>query len=445
MEMKHPPESQEPAAKKSNGFEYSRQGWKVMGALWLIVLLVVAVPSVGVSVVNAQMLLDLEMDRAIYGMGFGIFVVMMGILGPLVVKLYQKFGYRKTVIIGCILYFLGSVLMATFVRTDWQFVIVFGLVIGAGVCIAGMLPAQTVVTKWFIVRRAFATSVILSAIEVGGFVSPPALTNLLMLTSNNWRVCWWVIAGLAIIALIIAQIVIDEKRVERYIQENPTNTDQAYKNKKVFKSAEHWSLKEAIRTWPYWFILVYMSIAGVAWVFLMANVVVHLRDIGFDPAVAAISIMLLVISSLIGNFTAGFLGDKIPLTLIAAAGAILIAIGFYLGIKPSGFEEIVLFSVPIGIGYGASQVCLMAILGNYFGKTSFSAMYGSMMPVSTIIAAAGSTFSGVIYNTKGTYEMMFVIVIIASILATAAILLAMPPKKKTNAEGSILNVVDTQQ
>ena len=40
----------------SKGFEYSRHGWKVLAALWVILLLVVAVPSVGASVVNAAII-----------------------------------------------------------------------------------------------------------------------------------------------------------------------------------------------------------------------------------------------------------------------------------------------------------------------------------------------------------------------------------------------------
>ncbi|NSZ18620.1 MFS transporter [Agrobacterium vitis] len=422
-----------PANFRANkGFEYSFQAAKVLGALWAIVLLVVAVPSIGTAVVNARMITDLNMDRAVFGMGFGLFVMMMGFQAPVVAVLIRKFGYRSTVAFGCLVLFLGSVAMATVVHNGWQYAVAFGLLAGSGVCIAGMLPAQTIVTRWFHARRALAVSIVFSAVEIGGFFSPPALERL-MAISGDWRTAWWLIAGSALIAMITAYVALDERRVENYISRNPAPSFTR-ENSKVFKSTTHWTLREALGTKAYWLILIYMSIAGVAWIFLMAHGVVHLRDIGYSPAEAANAVAVIIVASFIGNMTAGFLGDRISPSLISAASMALIVFGFCMVIKPVGLTGILLYALPAGIGYGASQVCLMALLGNYFGKASFSAILGSMMPVSTLCAAIGAGSAGAVFDQTGTYQWVFITIITLCVVAFFAILAASPPQNRGNKE-----------
>ncbi|MGV1822366.1 MFS transporter [Agrobacterium tumefaciens] len=424
----------------TKGFEYSVSAAKVLGALWLIVLLVVAVPSVGTSVVNARMIADLNMDRVIFGMGFGIFVMMMGLQGPIVAVLVRKFGYRATVTIGCLVLLAGSLAMATIVHTGWQYAVAFGLMVGTGVCIAGMLPAQTVVTNWFLARRALAVSIVFSAVEVGGFFSPPALEKLIAMSDGNWRMAWWVIAGSAVVAIIIAWTALNERHVEGVIAKNPTGLPVRDRGK-VFKSSTHWTLKEAVRTRAYWLILVYMSIAGVAWVFLMAHGAVHLRDVGYSPAETANAVAIIIVASFVGNMTAGFLGDHISPSVIAAVSMGLVAVGFCMVVRPEGFAGIFLYALPAGIGYGASQVCLMALLGNYFGKESFSTILGSMMPVSTLCAAIGAGSAGAVFDQTGTYGWMFVIVTGLCVVALLAIVAAVPPQSRRRKEEQSVNPV----
>ncbi|EUB99995.1 major facilitator superfamily MFS_1 [Rhizobium sp. CF080] len=420
----------------ARGFEYSSDGWRVLGALWLVVLLVVAVPSAGISVINAQMIADLNLDRSVFGLGFGMFVMMMGFQGPVVAILMEKCGYQRTVTFGCGVLLVGAVAMATLVNTGWQYVVAFGIVVGTGVCVAGMLPAQAAIARWFHVRRALAVSVVLSAIEFGGFLSPPALDRLLAVSDNNWRLGWWVIAGLAGIALLTARLALNERQVERLVTQNPTGIESLGETH-VFKSQVRWSLKEAARTRAYWLILAYMSVAGVAWVFLMAHGVVHLQDIGYTSTDTAIAMAITIVASFIGNMTAGVLGDRISPAVIAAAGMALVAAGFFLLIHPQGFAGIWMYAVPAGIGYGASQVCLMALLGNYFGRESFPSMFGSMMPASTLCAASGAAGAGAIFDQMGSYDLMFNIIIGLCAFASLAILLASPPGSASTNENRL--------
>lgn len=422
------------ASAQKSGFEYSGRAKHVLGALWLMVLLVMAVPSIGASILNAQMVQDLQMDRVVLGMGFGLFILMMGLPGPIVAIATTKFGYRWVTTIGCSLFIIGSILMATWVSSGWQFAVAFGVLIGGGVAFAGMLPAQTVVTKWFFVRRALAVSVVLSAIEVGGFVSPPGLDWLLGALENDWRKVWWFIAAMGAFALIVASIVIREEDIDKLVAGSNRSTvaNAPDMNPNVHKSVVDWTLKQSIRTRSFWLLLLYVSLVGVSWVFVMAHGVVHLQDIGFSSSQSAMAVATIVVASFIGNFGAGGLGDRVPPHFIAACAALLMAAGLYFMIRPGSVAGILAYTVPLGMGYGATQVCIMALIGNYYGKSSFPMLFGVMMPPSTILAAIGAAGSGALYDITGSYQNAFGIFIAACLVLFPAMLLTTPPTPKNS-------------
>ncbi|WP_234934177.1 MFS transporter [Agrobacterium vitis] len=160
----------------------------------------------------------------------------------------------------------------------------------------------------------------------------------------------------------------------------------------------------------------------------MAHGVVHLQDVGYTSADAAMAMAITIVASFVGNMTAGFLGDRISPAIIAAASMVLVTLGFYLLRQPQGFAGILLYAVPARIGYGASQVCIMALLGNYFGREAFPSMFGSMMPVSTFCAASGAAGAGAIFDQTGSYALMFNIIIGLCIIGALAVLLASPPR-----------------
>ncbi|KEA63116.1 putative transporter [Marinobacterium lacunae] len=415
-------------AENREGFEYSFHAKKVLGALWLMVLLVMAVPTIGASILNAQMIQDLQMDRAAFGMGFGLFIMMMGLPGPVVAIATTRLGYKWVTTIGCSLFVLGAVSMATWVTGGWQFAVAFGLLIGAGVAFAGMLPAQTVVAKWFFLRRALAISVVLSAIEVGGFISPPGLDALLSVLDNDWRLAWWFIAALGAIALITATVVIDEAKIDRAVAQTLTADSAVFMNPKVHKSTFEWTLKQAIRTRTFWFLLLFVSFVGICWVFVMAHGVVHLQDIGLSSADSAIAVAILVVGSFIGNVGAGVWGDRIPPHYIAVVAVVLMAVGLFLMMHPEDMTGILAYALPLGIGYGATQVCTMALIGNYYGKNSFPMLFGVMMPPSTILSAVGAGVSGALFDATGTYLIAFWVSIMLCLILVPAMLLATPPK-----------------
>ena len=100
----------------------------------------------------------------------------------------------------------------------------------------------------------------------------------------------------------------------------------------------------------------------------------------------------------------------------------------FLAAHPNGSLGLIAFALPAGFAYGASQVCLMALLGNYFGHRAFPSVFGLLLAMGTIAAAALAATAGVVFEQIGTYTPVFYVCAAITGIATLAIAMASPPR-----------------
>lgn len=395
--------------------------WRMIAVLWFVVAVVVALPSVGSGVLNARMLTELGFDHGMYGMAFGLFVMMMGVPGPLVAGGIRRYGVKAVMLCGTAMVVTGATLIGTVVQQGWHFQLAFGLLLGGGVAMAGVLPAQAAVTHWFQDKRALALSIVLSAIDIGGIAAAPLLEW--VVAGRDWRLGWLVIASLAAVGMLAVALFL---RSEGGYAVGAPPVEQLSPH--VHKTTRHWTLREIIRTRAFWCIAIFNLAVGLSWILLMAHGVIHLRDLGFSSGQAAQTVALMVSASLAGNIVAGALGDRIPPHRIGAVTIALMVLGMFMAAHPSGSMGLMAFAIPAGFAYGASQVCLMALLGNYFGNRAFPSVFGLLLAMGTIAAAALAATAGVVFEKIGTYTPVFYFCAGITVVATFAIAMASPPR-----------------
>lgn len=388
--------------------------WKLI-PLWLIVALIVSSPAIGAAVINAHMAADLHMNRTLLGAGFGLFVATAGVSGPFIARGFLFFGLRNVMLAGTALAAIGAVLMITVVSSGPTFILCYGLAIGLGVGAAGILPVQTVVAAWFRGRRALAISVVMSAGEIAGIITP-AIFAWLIAATGTWRSGWWValvcflIAGVLILWVIPNNLATDPHNVEL----GPPPRDMHGKKSRVYKTPTSWPVADAMRTSQFALILLAGVIANVDWVFFLGHGVQHLRDIGYNSTNAALAVSILVAASVVGNALAGLLGDRVPPHWLAAGALLMISAGLALAMVPSGFPALVTFAAVFGFGFGATQVCWITLLTNYFGTKPFPSLLGVVFAVGTVFGALGSIGAGFVYDHLHTYTPVFVFSVVST-------------------------------
>ena len=413
-------------------------GWKLLAALWLILATNLAFPMYGGGVINAYMATELHFDRSTLGSGFGILQLMIGLPGPLLALCINKKGVGFTLRLGAFVSVIGALLMALFVHTSTQFLIVFGFIVGAGVVSAGPLPTQTNISRWFDRRRALAIALLLSGPSVGGLVAPVVLDHLIGHYQGNWRAAWWLIAGLSTLAFLLALFFVRENPSDLGQfpdgdsgPADPSGDDHSQHERRVFRTSDDWTFTEVVRT-PAWWILLLASVGfSAGYTTFLAHGVLHLRGLGYTPAQAASSYSVLLFALLVGNLVVAALGDRIEPRFLWAAASAAYGVGMLLVLKASGPTGLVAYAVFLGIGFGMAFPTMMTLPANYFGQKVYPWVVGFMMIVATAAGFSGSYGSGYAFDHSGTYVRAFSLIAVLCFVGAVLALFMLPPARNT--------------
>jgi MFS family permease len=411
-------------------------GWKLLAVLWLL-MFASSLPMFSASVINAYMAAALHFDRTTLGFAFAVHQWVAGVPGLLVAFLINRRGVRFTVTLGAFLMAIGALLMATVVHSSWQVNIVFGFVIGLGVCTAGPIGAQTAAARWFVKRKALAIALLLTGPSICGFVAPPLANRVIESFHGVWRSGWWLVAGICAAATVLAAVFVRETPADLgqlpdggTVEPRAAAPSAAPSRSRVFRTAEPWTFAEVLRSPVLWLICL-SSVGFVGGYFMfLAHGVVHLRDLGYSPAQAAFSIAVLSLAQLGGTLLAGALGDYIEPRLLMAVALLLIGTGILLALKASGPLGLYVYAVFLGVGAGGYSSPSMTLPANYFGVKSYASVMGLLATIATTLAAVATYSAGYIYDHFGSYSRFFIPVGGMCFVGFVILLFVRPPRRK---------------
>jgi MFS family permease len=411
-------------------------GWKLVVVFWLVIVLNFCFPTFGTSVVNTYMAKAMHLNRAQLGFAFTVFSLMAGLPGPLVAVSIRRLGIRPTLVAGALLSSLGAFLMATRVDTVGQAVVVFGIIVGLGVALAGTIGPQVGVARWFHKRRGRAMSLLLTASGIGGFIAVPTLQRAIARDGGDWRAAWWLMSGMSLAAALIAAIWVRDSPAQMgqlpdgqpaAIAAESPEQHVVLESHGVYKTTEDWTLGEAFRTPTIWLlILTYLGFFMGFFIYI-AHGVLHLEGLGYSPRKAAESISIVLISSMIGQTTVALIGDRVEPRRISAVAVCLYGAGTLLAIYAVTPAVMYAYAILMGWGFSMAFTCMATILSNYFGPKVYPSLLGITTPLGTTLGAIGPYLAGRFYDHFHTYSQIFAIVAVICFASAGLYLLAKPP------------------
>lgn len=411
-------------------------GWTIVSSLWIIYFLNVGFPMYGGQTVNTFMADEMGFNRTILGTGFALFNLFQGLPGPLIGHTIQKKGSRFCLAIGSALILISSLLMGYAVKSQWMFLLVFGVMAGVGVGFGTVVPVQTTVTQWFDQKRARAMAITLTASGFGGFIAAPLLTKVLS-ASGKWNYCWLVVAGAALLALVIDLLLIKNKPAD--IGQLPDGGASASEKKekgkavkfKPYNTHEDWTVKEALKEPVCWVVLLAAVGLYIPYMMLISHGVACLTDSGIGATTAAFSISLVTVTSIVGRLLGGELCNRMPARYVWAGALAVLLVGVFSLMFVQNVAMMLLYAVCTGIGFGCAFVCMPIVYSGYFGSKIYGSLFGTLFPIITIASSASPALAGKLFDMTGSYTSAFIMVIIFNVIGILAILFASPPKKKS--------------
>lgn len=411
-------------------------GWRILGALWVILFINLAFPMYGLSVLNPYMAAALHLNRTLLGLVYAVYMSMTGIPAPLAAWMVQRFGIRATLLAGNVLLVLGAALMAAVITSPWAIVLVAGAIVGTSDAIGGPVPAQASVTRWFVKRRSFALAILLTGGGIGGFVAAPLLDRLVAHARIGWRAGWWVIAALAVIACVISWVAVAEspesvgQRADGSESMDPGAQRERGLRPRVHITEEDWSPLEALRSPTLWVLMAAALGFSAALTLFLAQGITHLEDLGHSPESAAFALSFAVLCGLIASLAIGALGDRIDPRWLWAGCSALDAIGMVMLLVAHSDALMFAAAAALGVAGSGAMVCLVTLLANYYGARAYPAVFAAASAIQSTLGAVAPVIAGYWYDRHGSYGPVFLAV--AALCAAGAITLALisPPRRR---------------
>ena len=170
-----------------------------------------------------------------------------------------------------------------------------------------------------------------------------------------------------------------------------------------------------------------MAVANAVNSGISFHLVAHYTDIGIVPSIAVGAMSVYALTGALSNVIWGFLSERVPERLLATVvmGLSAAAILYLQSVRTNGSAFI--FAVLFGLTSRGEGTLVNVILAQYYGRNSYGAISGFMLPFSMVGLGLGPLISSVGFDLTGSYRALFGVFIAASILAAVLIWLARKP------------------
>jgi len=368
---------------------------------------------------------------------------MSGVVAPIAGRLADRYGPRwlmpiGTILLGLCLYSLGGV------TTVWQFFVlaVLGRAISQPLLI-GIVP-RTLAVNFFLERRNLALAFIGIFRPVNAAINIQAIS--IIAVNQGWRTAFRYLGILSFILTIPLALVIRRRPEEigllpdgaRQREEPAALPGQPQPGDGVAsttqpsnlgnKPQEHpWTAKEALRTRAYWLVATTAFLGTTANTTIGFNIVPYLvEEAGLTTTQAAGVLSLGTVLSL-GNLGWGYLADRITPRWCVLAAMVTSAASVLFLFQVNSVLSAYIFAIVWGLSSGVSGVLISMMIAQYFGRTNYGSIAGTLRPFEAGGLGLGQSMGAVIYDIAGSYRLLVWTALCAHILAGVFIILARPP------------------
>lgn len=329
--------------------------------------------------------------RATVSLGFSMAALLTAAAAPLLGRLLDRIGARRTLLYAVPAYALCVALLAATPPQAGVFFLLFAL---AGLVGAGHSPIAYVslVSGWFDARRGLALGLAMSGIGIGAALMPQLAG--FIIERHGWRAAY--------VGLGATIFVVGLPAVMLLLREAPSPPVPAHAST-ASPRATAGSKRTVLRDPRFLTLAAFVFLLTVAVNGCTVHAVPLLVAHGYTRLEATSVLGALGVASLCGRLLCGYALDRVFAPWLACATAGLALCGTLLlgaGLPPAGAA---LALVLLGFALGAETDLMSYLTSRYFEREHFGATIGWLYAVFGIAAATGAPLMGASFDATGSY------------------------------------------
>lgn len=365
-----------------------------------------------------------------------ISLIISGIAAPMVGIYIMKKGPKIVIVLGNIVSVIGLVLIS-YQQQIWHLFIAYGVILGLGISIGGMLAMMTVVNNWFVIKRPMALSVSMASMGLGSILFKPSL--MILINTIGWRNTYLITAGAVLLLCVILPALLLINRPEDLGQKpDGSSSPKTGKTKpgvspapNLYKTPVDFTAKEAMQTPAMWLLTAFSVVQFSVLQVIMTHQVAFLFDIGIPSVQAAFAAGIFGPVMSISQLGVGFLGLKFKMHSLAIVSIFIAILGFIIMLFAKSMGIAIFYNIVLGLGFGVQAIAMGNLIPDYFGRTEFPKIMGYTMPFTTILSAFSAPAAGYIRDITGSYIQAFQLTIVLLIIGFLFVFFARPPVHPT--------------
>ena len=341
--------------------------------------------------------------RSEFSLAIAIQNLAWGIGTPIFSAFAEKFGDRKAIAIGLLLYAIGILISSTASSPEaHQFL---NVIIGFGIAGSGFGPILAVVGRAASPdKRSLALGVTTAAGSAGQVVGPPLAAYLLNIMP--WSSVFVVFAIISLLTLVLVPLLKSNPKISKNdVQENLSD-----------------ALMEAVKDPTYIMLFLGFFSCGFQLAFITAHFPAFIAEasspiiqgslISFVcnsvASLGALSIALIGLFNIVGSIVAGAMGKnftkKYLLSIIYTGRTIAAILFIMLPITPT---TVVIFSIVMGALWLATVPLTSGIIAHIYGLKYMGTLYGIIFLSHQIGSFVGVWLGGIFYDIYGSYDIVW--------------------------------------
>jgi len=339
--------------------------------------------------------------REVFAFAIALQNLIWGLTQPFTGALADRFGAKRTVMVGGVLYVVGLLLMGL-ADSPLSLSLSAGVLIGMGLSGTSFSVILGAVGRAVLPeKRSMAMGIAAAAGSFGQFVMLPG--SLGLISWLGWS------AALMALGLLVALIV----PLASLLKDTPLPS-----------SGQEQTLREALREAfahsGFWLLALGFFVCGFQVVFIGVHLPAYLVDQHLPALVGTTVLALVGLFNIFGTYIAGILGGRISkprlLTALYLARAVIIVAFITL---PLTVWSAYAFGVAMGLLWLSTVPLTNGTVATLFGVRNLSMLGGIVFLFHQLGAFLGGWMGGYVYDRTGSYDLVWQIAVLLSLLAAA--------------------------
>lgn len=397
-------------------------GWIVVGAVFVVLVVAAGLAFYNMTVYLRAITTEQDLSVGAVSGATAAFFLTTGIAGLPVARLIERYDPRVTIaggalISGICLAWLGQV------NALWQLYLLY---IGFGIGFAGasLVPATTLVTRWFARRRSVALSIASTGLSIGGIVVTPLSAGLIsrhgLDTISPWLGLAFVVGIVPVSSLLIRS---SPAALGLEPDGDPQTPSTPTGEPVVDSDGVRYNQARGSR-----FFLVVTAAYVLVMLAQVGGLSHHFNLVSerLDEGRAATAVSLVAATSVVARLIGGWAATRISLR--ALTFGLMVVQGGALVILATGQSPFPLYagSVALGITIGNLLMLHPLLLAEAFGVRDYARIYSVSQLVMTAGVAAGPIVVGAVHDALDGYGLALTLAGGASLAASAVFLASGP-------------------